>query len=145
MIYHCCFCEHPCLGELAKDGSGKGFTEQDRNESINSIREVAMEPKAINDADYEKHLSATAAGIILFHKKLCPHCLNMKKVIDKFSAAFNGEVAVMYIDSEENEKAMQALEVERVPTILVIKQGKVSAKKTGLMNPKELKALYTNA
>jgi thioredoxin 1 len=69
----------------------------------------------------------------------------MKKVIDKFSAAFNGEIAVMYIDSEENEKAMQALEVERVPTILVIKHGKVSAKKTGLMNPKELKAIYTKA
>ena len=104
-----------------------------------------MEPKAINDADYEEHLSYTAAGIILFHKKRCPHCLNMKKVIDKFSAAYNGKVAVMYIDSEENEKAMQALEVERVPTLLVIKQGKVNAKKTGLMNPRELKAFYTSA
>ena len=104
-----------------------------------------MAPKAISDADFEQHLAGTAAGIILFHKKLCPHCLNMKKVIDKFTAAYKGEVAVMHIDSEENEKAMQALEVERVPTLLVIKQGKVSAKKTGLMNPKELKALYTSA
>ncbi len=104
-----------------------------------------MEPKMINNADYEEHLSETAAGIILFHKKQCPHCLNMEKVIDKFSAAYSEEVSVMYIDSEDNEKAMKALEVERVPTLLVIKQGKVSAKKTGLMNPRELKALYTSA
>lgn len=104
-----------------------------------------MEPKNISDVDFEQHLADTVAGIILFHKKLCPHCLNMKKVIDKFSAAYDGEVSVMYIDSEENEKAMQALEVERVPTLLIIKQGKVGGKKTGLMNPRELKALYTSA
>ena len=99
----------------------------------------------LSDADYAEHIAATEGGIVLFHKKLCPHCLNMKKVIEKFIANGNETLPVMYIDSEENPGAMGDLSVERVPALLIIKNGVVAAKHVGLMNPKRLAAMYKDA
>lgn len=104
-----------------------------------------MNPKDLTDTDVDQNISSTSSGVVLFHKKLCPHCLNMKKVIDKFTSSQGNNVDVFFIDSEENPNAMQSLEVERVPTLLIIKNGKICARKTGLMNPRELKALYASA
>ena len=98
----------------------------------------------LTDAEYGERIAATEDGIVLVQKKLCPHCLNMRKVIDKFIAAGNDGISVMYIDSEENPRAMEGLSVVRVPTLLIIKRGKVAAARVGLMNPRELAVLYQN-
>ena len=65
----------------------------------------------------------------------------MGKVIDKF-AARHPDLTLLALDSEEEPEAMAALGVERVPTILIIKNGAVVASKMGLMNPRELAALF---
>lgn len=98
----------------------------------------------LTDAEYEHHIGETEEGILLVHKKLCPHCLNVRKVIEKFLGTGNGAISLMCIDSEENPEAMLALSVVRVPTLLVIKKGKVAATRVGLMNPRELAELYQN-
>lgn len=99
----------------------------------------------LTDANYAEYVAATANGLLLLHKKLCPHCLNMKKVIEKFIANGNETVPVMFIDIEENPQAMSGLSIERVPTLLVIKKGKVAATRVGLMNPRQLGTLYKDA
>ena len=38
----------------------------------------------ITEADYKDRLAATQNGVLLFFKKLCPHCKNMEKVLEKF-------------------------------------------------------------
>jgi thioredoxin 1 len=40
---------------------------------------------------------------------------------------------------------VERLEAERAPTIIVIKNGAVAARKAGLMNPKEMKAFFAAA
>ena len=40
----------------------------------------------ITEADYKDRLAATQNGVLLFFKKLCPHCKNMEKVLEKFGA-----------------------------------------------------------
>lgn len=102
-----------------------------------------MYPEVTN-ADYKETIEKTEKGILLCHKKLCPHCKNMEKVIEKFSAK-NPGVNIFTLDSEDSPEAMTALGAERVPTIMIIKGGKVAATKTGLMNPKELTALYESS
>ena len=44
----------------------------------------------ITEADYKDRLAATQNGVLLFFKKLCPHCKNMEKVLEKFGAAKSG-------------------------------------------------------
>ncbi len=93
---------------------------------------------------YKELIESTEAGILLCSKKLCPHCKNMKVVMEKF-AAKKTDVKLLTLDSEEEPDAMSALGAERVPTLMVIKGGKVIAQKTGLMNPRDLETFYTQA
>ena len=95
----------------------------------------------ITEADYKDRLAATQNGVLLFFKKLCPHCKNMEKVL---GAAKPG-IALYGIDIEENAAAAAALGAERPPTIFVIKGGEVKASKVGLMNPREMAAFFEKA
>ena len=92
----------------------------------------------------EAAVAATNSGILLCSKKLCSHCKNMEKVVEKFKAQFP-DVMFLKIDSEDSPEAMTALGAERVPTVIVIKSGKAVARKPGLMNPRELAAFYSSA
>lgn len=98
----------------------------------------------ISDTDYEAAIAGTDGGILICYKKLCPHCKNMEKALEKFSA-FEPGAALLRMDIEENTAAAAAFGAERAPTLLVIKGGKIAATKAGLMNPKELRAWYSAA
>jgi len=93
---------------------------------------------------YSAVIAATGQGVLLCTKKMCPHCVNMALVMEKF-ASKQPEVKLFKVDSEEQPEVMTALGVERMPSLLIIKGGKVVATKGGLMNPKELAALYAAA
>ncbi|WP_022655399.1 thioredoxin family protein [uncultured Desulfovibrio sp.] len=95
----------------------------------------------LDDTGYKAAIEACEAGVALFYKKLCPHCKNMEKVLDKFSGLGTG-VSLFSLDIEENPAAAQEFSAERAPTILVVKNGKVTGQKAGLMNPKEMLAFY---
>ncbi|MFV0436777.1 MAG: thioredoxin family protein [Desulfopila sp.] len=86
-------------------------------------------------------IADTQYGVLLIFKNLCPHCKNMEKVLEKFSKKVS-DVAFYCLDSERDNVAMKALEVERVPTVLIIKNGHVINKKAGLMNPREMLEFY---
>jgi thioredoxin 1 len=94
--------------------------------------------------NFRETIARTEQGIVLCSKKLCPHCKNMEKVIEKFSTQHQ-QAALFKLDSEEDPQAMADLGAERVPTILIIKKGAVAASKTGLMNPRELATLFDSA
>jgi thioredoxin 1 len=94
----------------------------------------------ITDADFKSKLEK-ATGIILFYKKLCPNCKAMEKVIEKF-LSINTQLQYIRIDSEKCSEAMKAFETERVPTICVLRDGQIVAKKVGLMNLREMTEFY---
>ena len=100
-----------------------------------------MEVTNLTDANYLDYLKNIAGGIILFHKKMCPHCFNMQKVLEKLSAK-RSDINIIHIDSEENPQAMASLDVELVPTLVIIKNGNAVGKHVGLMNPREATSLY---
>ncbi|MFW5488492.1 MAG: thioredoxin family protein [Desulfovibrio sp.] len=82
-------------------------------------------------------------AIVFFHKDLCPHCKNMEKVLEKFSAKAP-DVQLFSVDSEKHADLMETLSFERVPTLVFVRSGQVATVKSGLMNPRELKALYAS-
>jgi thioredoxin 1 len=94
--------------------------------------------------NYTETIAQTDQGVLLCSKKLCAHCKNMEKVMEKFSAQ-RQQAALFKLDSEEEPQAMAGLGAERVPAILIIKKGKVAARKIGLMNPRELTAFFDSA
>ena len=99
---------------------------------------------AVQDVDFRSTVQSLENGVLIFVKKLCPHCKNMLKVLEKFQNIVPG-VPVYTVDSEECPDSMATSGVERVPTVCVIKSGQISARKNGLMNPREMAAFYEGA
>lgn len=97
-------------------------------------------PIELTDADYQENLKESS-GLLLFYKKICPHCKALKKVIEKFSLAMP-TATIMQIDSEENPQAMAEFDISRAPTLLIIRNGEIVSKTPGLMNVRQLSALY---
>ena len=95
----------------------------------------------IDDSNYQNTIADTRDGILICFKKLCPHCKNMEKVLEKFSKKVK-DVTIYRLDFEENPLAREELNAERAPTLIFIKNGAVAATKAGLMNPKEMTAYY---
>ena len=95
----------------------------------------------LTTANYKESIAATENGVLICFKKLCPHCKNMEKVLEKFAAKQPG-LSLFQLDSEEEPEAFKDLGGERAPTIVGIKGGKVAAVKAGLMNPREMEAWY---
>lgn len=104
---------------------------------------MTIEGITITDADYKERL-ARANGLLIFYKKLCPNCKALEKVLQKFLAA-KPDVQCVRIDSEECPDAMKAYDTELVPTLLVMKEGQVAARKVGLMNLREMIDFYQSA
>ena len=95
----------------------------------------------LNEESYARTLAETKQGMLIGFKKLCPHCKNMEKVLEKCSDRLPN-LTLFGLDTEENPGACAQLGIERAPTILVIRQGIVIGSMAGLMNPKELCAFY---
>lgn len=80
-------------------------------------------------------------GIIIFHKKLCPHCKIMGTVLDKVQAKLP-TLKLAAVDSENELDLKEQCGAERVPTLVVHKGGKLGARFVGIMNPAETLAFY---
>ena len=91
----------------------------------------------------ENFFASISDAIVFFHKELCPHCKNMEKVLEKFSAK-HPSVELYSVDSEAHPELLKKLSIERVPTLVFIRNGDVIKVHTGLMNPRELKAFYAS-
>lgn len=97
----------------------------------------------LTEANYEQE-TTDKSGILLFYKTICPFCKTLEAVIEKFSKA-HPEAFLCRVEFEEEKLLAERFDVERAPTLFILKEGKLVTKKAGLMNPKELKALYQEA
>ena len=95
----------------------------------------------LNEESYAHTLVGTGQGMLIGFKKLCPHCKNMEKVLEKCADRLP-ELTLLGLDAEENPEDCAQLGLERAPTILILRRGTVVGRMAGLMNPKELCAFY---
>lgn len=97
----------------------------------------------LQEDSYADHVKANDC-LVVFHKSKCPNCKVLLKVMDKCKVS-HPEIAMACINSEDNKDILTQLEVTRVPSTLVYKNGELLAQKSGAMKPTELAALYFDA
>jgi len=68
----------------------------------------------------------------------------LSKVISKIQIQMP-EINFASVDTEEYPELMEICGVERVPTVVVFKNGEIRNKKSGVMNPSEMINFYQQA
>ncbi|MEH0018027.1 MAG: thioredoxin family protein [Desulfobacter sp.] len=97
----------------------------------------------ITDPEFE---SAVAAGlsIVLFYKEKCPYCNAMKKILAKFSgmpAAQGKEIQYFQLNREDCPKTVDALDVGRIPSLFIFRDGEKIAEKSGDITYRQLEKM----
>ena len=97
----------------------------------------------ITDPDFEQSVSS-GLSIVLFYKDQCPFCKAMKKILDKFSgmpAAAGKDIRLYQINRETNPNSTQSMNVERIPSVIVFRDGQEVGAKSGDLTYKELEKM----
>lgn len=87
-------------------------------------------------------------GIVLaeFYSSNCPHCLTMDRIIRKIceDSDHNGKYSVAKINTADNPELCKEYNIKAVPTMIVMKNGELAARHTGLMRADELENIMTH-
>ena len=104
---------------------------------------LPTEFKVLDKENFDSFV-AENEGIIIFHKKLCPHCKIMGTVLTKVQSRIPG-FALAAVDSEEQTELMEKAGVTLVPTLVAVKEGKLAGWQVGVRNPNETIAFFQDA
>lgn len=101
--------------------------------------------KELTDTDFP---SAVAAGlnIVLFYKDRCPYCNAMKKILTKFSGmpGAQGKAITYYqLNREDCPATVEALDVGRIPSLFIFKDGEKTAEKSGDITYRQLEKMVS--
>lgn len=97
----------------------------------------------ITDQKFKESVSGDL-DIVLFYKDQCPFCKAMKKIISKFAdkpAAVNKVIGYYQINRESNPKSVEAFEIERIPAVLIFRNGEKVHAKSGDVSYKQLEKM----
>lgn len=81
-------------------------------------------PIDLTDADFDKIIQGWSVAMIDFWTADCQPCRVIAPMLEEFAEKYAGEVFVGKIRADENPKAVSYFNVNSVPTILIMRDGR---------------------
>src|SRR5213083_476100 len=99
-------------------------------------------PIAVSDANLERVLVGTDVPVVMDgYADWYGPCKIMAPVLDDFARERAGEVLVIKLDTDRNPVTTQRLGIRAIPTLIVFRNGRETARRAGVTPRQELDAL----
>jgi putative thioredoxin len=88
----------------------------------------------VDEAGFERDVlqrSAEVPVVIDFWAEWCQPCKQLSPVLERLAVEYNGRFLLAKIDVDANQMLMQQFGVQGIPTLLVLRDGKVVSRQTG--------------
>ena len=85
----------------------------------------ANAPIHVTDADFDEVVKEHAYVIVDFWAEWCAPCRAIAPMIDELAKTYAGQVTFVKLNTDENPRVPQQFMVMGIPTLLVIKGGKL--------------------
>lgn len=96
----------------------------------------------MNEKDYKEHLQGLCC--VEISGESCANCLTLMPILKSICDG-RGDIRLVHIEADYNTLAlMEVLEVEKVPTILLVEDGEIFAR-CGGFQPEEILELWMDA
>ena len=93
------------------------------------------------DATFKQDvLDSPGTMLVDFWAEWCGPCKAIAPLLDEAAAEYSGKLTVVKINADENPMTPQRLGVRSLPTLLIIKNGKVEGQKVGALRKSDLTA-----
>ena len=99
----------------------------------------------LTDENFDKEIN-TKDGLVLvdFFATWCEPCSLLGPVLEKVSENFKGKIVLMKANVDSTPLAAQKFEVDRIPKVVLFKNGKEISSFIGLMPEKAIKEWLEN-
>lgn len=88
----------------------------------------------VTDANFDSEVMKSAQPVLLdFGATWCGPCKQLAPIVEELAGEYTGRLKVGAIDIEESPETAVRFGVMGVPTLVLIKNGQVSAQHTGAM------------
>ena len=94
--------------------------------------------KILNDDTTE--LDSAKVALLDVSATWCGPCKAIAPVVEEISEELAGRIEVFNADAEENPGLARKLRVMSIPSLMIMKEGKVTARQVGFQSAPELKA-----
>ena len=102
--------------------------------------------KNLTDENFEKEVSATDKFVLVdFFATWCGPCSVLGPILDKLSEQFNDTVIFMKADVDDTHIAAQKFGVDKIPMVVLLKNGKLMSSFVGLIPEKSIKDWLNNS
>lgn len=96
---------------------------------------------AFTDSNFEQEVINSEVPVLVdFYADWCGPCKMMAPVIEELSAKYEGKAKIGKLDVDQNGVTAQKYRVMSIPTILIIKDGKVVETVVGAVPKQQLDA-----
>ena len=96
--------------------------------------------KKISEKEFETEVMNAPAAIVDFSATWCGPCKMLAPVIDGLAEEYTGKVAFYNIDVDDDQELAIKLGIASVPTVLFLKNGKVTGTSIGFKPAPAMKA-----
>jgi thioredoxin 1 len=112
---------------------------RERRTSVPEKRALSLEPLTLTDANFRR---LTDEGVVLvdFWAPWCPWCRRLAPIIDKLAAEYAGKAVVAKLNTDENPETPARYAVRGLPTVIVLREGRLVAKLEGFRPEKRLRS-----
>ena len=94
--------------------------------------------KILNDDTTE--LDAAKVALLDVSATWCGPCKAIAPVVEELAEELAGKIEVFNADAEENPGLARKLRVMSIPNLMILKEGKVTARQVGFQGAEELRA-----
>lgn len=102
------------------------------------------EPIHVTDAAFEKTvLQSTIPVIVDFWAPWCGPCKAIAPMLDKIAKELDGQVVIAKVNTDENQEWAMRYNVQGIPTMLFVANGKIVHRQVGAMPEKGLRDIVT--
>ena len=102
---------------------------------------MVSHPVVLTDGNFrETVLEASGPVLVDLWAPWCGPCKMMAPTIDAVASRFGPALTVGKLDTEQNPRTAQSLQVSGIPTLIVFQGGKPIARHTGAMSTPQLEA-----
>jgi thioredoxin 1 len=108
------------------------------NESGLPVKVVKPEPPPV---DFKTAIQGDKLVLVDFNAVWCGPCKLLQPFVDRIHRERQEEVTVISIDTDDHPDLAMEYDVQKLPTIMLFKNGKVLERTIGLMEESELNAL----
>ena len=96
--------------------------------------------KQISDSDFDTAVLKSPTPVLIdFWAPWCGPCRIVGPVVDELSGEYQGKVAMVKINVDENPMVAQQLGVSSIPTLMIFKGGQLADRVLGALPKAELK------